>query len=122
MSASDAQSDDGVQYHTIDETEARKLHSTQPNPSEVRELEQKIKSCGNTNRLRILQYLSQQDLCVHDLSALLDMSQSAVSHQLKELHNQDLLSRRKEGRVVYYSLNKNTFQEILNNLEGLLTT
>lgn len=120
MSASEAESSDAVQYHTIDEAVAENLRSTQPDSSELRELEQKIKSCGNTNRLRIMRYLSRQDLCVHDLSALLDMSQSAVSHQLKELHNQDLLDRRKDGRVVYYSLNEETLREILDSLDELL--
>jgi len=122
MSASEVQSDDAAQYHTIDEAEAKKLRSNQPDSSELQELEQKIKTFGNTNRLRILRYLSQQDLCVHDLSALLDMSQSAVSHQLKELHNRGLLDRRKEGRVVYYSLNEEILRDVLDSLDKLFMT
>jgi ArsR family transcriptional regulator, lead/cadmium/zinc/bismuth-responsive transcriptional repressor len=59
---------------------------------------------GDTNRLRILSLLAQQELCVCDLAAILAMSESAVSHQLRTLRALRLVSYDKQGRKVYYRL------------------
>ena len=59
---------------------------------------------GDANRLRILSLLAKQDLCVCDLATLLDMSESAVSHQLRTLRSLRLVSYQKQGRKVYYRL------------------
>jgi DNA-binding transcriptional ArsR family regulator len=59
---------------------------------------------GDTNRLRILSLLAQQELCVCDLAAILAMSESAVSHQLRTLRSLRLVSYHKQGRKVYYRL------------------
>lgn len=59
---------------------------------------------GDSNRLRILSLLAQQELCVCDLASMLDMSESAVSHQLRTLRSLRLVSYQKQGRRVYYKL------------------
>jgi ArsR family transcriptional regulator, lead/cadmium/zinc/bismuth-responsive transcriptional repressor len=59
---------------------------------------------GDSNRLRILSILSHQELCVHDLAAVVKMSESAVSHQLRILRTMRLVSFRKEKRKVFYRL------------------
>jgi DNA-binding transcriptional ArsR family regulator len=59
---------------------------------------------GDANRLRILSVLAKQELCVSDLAALLEMSESAVSHQLRNLRAMRLVSYRKQGRNVFYQL------------------
>jgi ArsR family transcriptional regulator, lead/cadmium/zinc/bismuth-responsive transcriptional repressor len=59
---------------------------------------------GDANRLRILSVLAKEELCVSDLAALLDMSESAVSHQLRNLRAMRLVSYRKQGRNVFYQL------------------
>ncbi|KAB8317786.1 helix-turn-helix transcriptional regulator [Tolypothrix campylonemoides VB511288] len=59
---------------------------------------------GDANRLRILSLLAQQELCVSDLAAALNMSESAVSHQLRNLRAMRLVSYRKQGRNVFYRL------------------
>ena len=59
---------------------------------------------GDANRLRILSLLAKQDLCVCDLATLLEMSESAVSHQLRTLRSLRLVSYQKQGRKVYYRL------------------
>lgn len=59
---------------------------------------------GDSNRLRILSILAQQELCVCDLAAILDMSESAVSHQLRTLKVMRLVAYQKRGRKVYYRL------------------
>lgn len=59
---------------------------------------------GDANRLRILSALAQQELCVGELAAVVEMSESAVSHQLRTLRAIRLVGYRKQGRHVYYSL------------------
>ena len=59
---------------------------------------------GDSNRLRILSILAQQELCVCDLAATLNMTESAVSHQLRTLKVMRLVAYQKRGRKVYYRL------------------
>ncbi|WP_416233621.1 ArsR/SmtB family transcription factor [Cronbergia sp. UHCC 0137] len=59
---------------------------------------------GDPNRLRVLSLLANKELCVGDLAALLEMSESAVSHQLRNLRAMRLVSYRKQGRNVFYHL------------------
>jgi ArsR family transcriptional regulator len=63
-----------------------------------------FKMFSDNTRLRILWALSKDELCVCDLAALLDMTKSAVSHQLKTLRLANLVKSEKRGREVYYSL------------------
>ena len=59
---------------------------------------------GDSNRLRIISVLADRELCVCDLAAMLDMSESAVSHQLRTLRTMRLVSYEKRGRKVFYHL------------------
>lgn len=59
---------------------------------------------GDPNRLRILSLLADRELCVCDLAACLDMSESAVSHQLRTLRTMRLVRHHKAGRKVFYNL------------------
>ncbi|MBQ1388640.1 MAG: helix-turn-helix transcriptional regulator [Clostridia bacterium] len=63
-----------------------------------------FKLFGDTTRLRILHALEQKELCVGDLAALLDITESAVSHQLKALKLSNLVKYRRDGQSVFYSL------------------
>ena len=59
---------------------------------------------GDANRLRILSMLAVKELCVCDLAAALEMSESAVSHQMRVLRSMRLVSYQKRGRTVFYRL------------------
>jgi ArsR family transcriptional regulator, lead/cadmium/zinc/bismuth-responsive transcriptional repressor len=61
-----------------------------------------FKACADPGRLRILHALLQQEMCVCDLAALLDVSESAVSHQLRLLRTMGLVVNRRDGVVLYY--------------------
>jgi len=63
-----------------------------------------FKVLGDVTRVRMLKALSIQELCVCDLAAVLDLTQSAVSHQLRLLRGARLVKYRKNGKMVYYSL------------------
>lgn len=59
---------------------------------------------GDTTRIRLIHALIQSEMCVCDLAKVLGMTQSAVSHQLRNLKNLRIVKRRKVGRSVYYRL------------------
>ena len=76
-----------------------------------------FKMLADPNRLRLLHALSQEELCVCDLAALVDVSDSAVSHQLRLLRTARLVKYRREGKMVYYRLDDEHVDRLL--LEGL---
>lgn len=71
-----------------------------------------FKALGDPTRIKLIYALLEQELCVHDLSVLLDMGQSAVSHQLRYLRNLRVVKRRKTGKTVFYSLDDNHIEQI----------
>lgn len=72
--------------------------------STILELQQFFKVFADETRLKVIEALSYHDLCVCDISCLLKMSQSSISHQLRLLRDLNLVKTKKEGKVVYYSL------------------
>jgi DNA-binding transcriptional ArsR family regulator len=74
------------------------------NSDDVADLAETFRTLGDPTRVRILDALSHAELCVCDLAALVRMSESAVSHQLRLLRNLRLVKPRREGRMVFYAL------------------
>lgn len=68
---------------------------------------------GDQTRLRILDALLNKPLCVSEISELLDMIQSAISHQLKNLRASNLVKTEKIGKNVYYSISDEHIKIIL---------
>lgn len=68
------------------------------------DLAELFKMFGDSTRVKILYALLQSELCVCDIAGLLDVTQSAVSHQLRVLKSAKLVKFRREGKTVYYSL------------------
>lgn len=75
-----------------------------PEESKLVETAELLKVFGDPTRIKIICALMKEEMCVCDLAALLDVSQSAVSHQLKTLKQTRLVKYRRDGKVVYYSL------------------
>ena len=72
-----------------------------------------FKALGDPTRVKMIYALLQAgELCVHDLCELLNMTQSAISHQLRYLRNLRLVKRRKVGKTVYYSLDDHHIEQI----------
>lgn len=101
----------------IDEKTVKKMKNNMLDITEIQKLSAIYKALGEPTRLKILHCLKQEEMCVCDISAILDMSQSAVSHQLRVLRNLRLVKYRKEGKMVYYSLDDEHIFRILD--EGL---
>ena len=73
-----------------------------------------FKILGDSTRIKILSALFQSEMCVCDIAALLGMTQSAISHQLRVLKQGRLVKHRKEGKVVYYSLDDDHIKQIVD--------
>ncbi|MBM3808119.1 MAG: winged helix-turn-helix transcriptional regulator [Acidimicrobiia bacterium] len=88
----------------IDLARVRKIRQALVAPDAVRGLADTFSALGDPTRVRILDALSCGELCVCDLAAVLKLSQSAVSHQLRVLRGLRVVRPRRDGRVVCYSL------------------
>lgn len=76
-----------------------------------------FKLIGDYNRVRILYALiNHQEFCVYELSLLLDMSQSAISHQLRLLRNNNIVKFRKENKQTFYSLQSDKIIQIIKKV------
>ena len=80
------------------------VNETIPEENELYDLAELFKVFGDSTRIRILFVLFGSEVCVCDLAETLNMTQSAVSHQLKILKQAKLVSSRREGKSVFYSL------------------
>lgn len=81
-------------------------------------LSEVFKALSDPNRLRLISLLLENEVCVHTLEAMLGMSQSAISHQLRHLRQLNLVRFRKEGRHVYYALDDAHVRDLFK--QGLL--
>lgn len=77
-----------------------------------------FKILGDSTRIKILNALFYSEMCVCDIASLLEMTQSAISHQLRVLKQGRLVKHRKEGKVVYYSLDDDHIKHIVE--QGLI--
>lgn len=71
-----------------------------------------FKVFSDSTRVKIMWALDESEMCVCDLAVLLNMTKSAISHQLRSLRNANLVKFRKEGKIVYYSLADEHVQDI----------
>jgi ArsR family transcriptional regulator len=105
----------------IDLARVRKLRAELVAPEAVQGLAETFSALGDPTRVRILDALSHGELCVCDLAAVLGVSQSAVSHQLRLLRNIRLVRPRRDGRIVFYSLDDQhimaIFKQTLQHVE-----
>ncbi len=90
--------------NVIHEDVVKAVKSKMPADEDLYDLAELFKVFGDTTRVKILCALHQAEMCVCDISVLLNMTKSAVSHQLRVLKNARLVKFRKEGKIVYYSL------------------
>lgn len=97
-----------------------------PDEEPVYEVSELFKVFGDSTRARIICALNIEEMCVCDLAALLNMTQSAISHQLRILKTARLVKSRKQGKIVYYSLDDahvgdifaKAFEHVMEELEG----
>ncbi|HEY6953040.1 MAG TPA: metalloregulator ArsR/SmtB family transcription factor [Bacteroidota bacterium] len=76
-------------------------------------LSETFKILGDPTRLKIVVALTNEELCVFDLAQVLSVSESAVSHQLRILRSLRLVKQRKEGKLVFYTLNDEHIEDLV---------
>lgn len=90
-----------AEEHLVDGLTATKLART-------------YQALADPTRVRIISALSSTELCVCDIAALLGVTQSAISHQLRQMRDLRLVKSRKEGRIVYYTLDDEHIRDLFN--------
>ena len=90
------------------------VDETLPEETELYDLAELFKVFGDSTRIRILFVLFEAEVCVCDLAKALNMTQSAISHQLRILKQNKLVKSRREGKSIFYSLADDHVRTIIN--------
>jgi DNA-binding transcriptional ArsR family regulator len=106
--------------NVIHEEVVNLVKANMPQDENLYDLAELFKVFGDTTRIKIICALFVSEMCVCDIAGLLAMTQSAISHQLRVLKQARLVKYRKEGKIVYYSLDdehiKHIFDQGLNHI------
>jgi len=97
----------------VHDDKVRAVREASPSPDSLAAVSELFKVFSDPTRLSIISALSETELCVCDLQAILGASQSAVSHQLASLRAARLVKFRRDGKTVYYSLDDSHVRAIL---------
>ena len=101
------------EFMHVHEEIVEKVEKVMPDEQQLMDLSEFFKVFGDSTRIKILYVLSQSEMCVCDIASLLQMGQSAISHQLRVLKQMQLVKFRRDGKTVFYSLSDNHIQTIL---------
>ena len=100
--------------NVIHEEAVKKVLNAMPDEDILYDVAELFKIFGDSTRIRILSALSESELCVCDICSVLNMTKSAVSHQLRILRQTKLVKNRRRGKEVYYSLDDDHVATIIN--------
>ena len=105
----------------ICEKKQQEILSYMPSGDILELLASYFQAYSDPTRIKVLSALSMSELCVSDISNLLSLNQTTVSHQLKLLRTLGMVRYKREGKIIYYSLaNKNVNDIMMNGVEYLL--
>ncbi len=91
-------------FYQVHEKVVEAVHERIPDEDILYDLAELFKVFGDSTRIKILYVLTEAEMCVCDIAQVLNMTQSAISHQLKILKQSKLVKNRREGKAVFYSL------------------
>jgi len=97
----------------VNHEKVNRVRNLLPDSHDITELSETFKVLGDPTRLKIVLALATEELCVCDLVALIDVSISAISHQLRLLRSMRLVSYRKQGKMVYYKLDDEHVENLI---------
>ena len=106
-------SNDVCSVEIIDRQKVDRVNKELTSTEETSDMAALFKSLADPTRLRIVQALLLEELCVCDISAIVKVSISAISHQLRLLRNMRIVKFRKQGKQVYYSLNDAHIEQLI---------
>ena len=98
----------------LGEADIRRLQDDLPNDEVLYDLAELFRVFGDSTRIKILYALHDSELCVQDIADAVQLSQSAVSHQLRVLKDSKLVRFRREGKTVFYALDDDHVRSILS--------
>ena len=105
--------DGSCEFMHVHEEIVEKVEGVMPDEQQLLDLSEFFKVFGDSTRIKILYVLSQAEMCVCDIANLLQMGQSAISHQLRVLKQMRLVKYRRDGKTVFYSLADSHIETIL---------
>lgn len=98
----------------VHEEIVNRVSQEMPDEDALFDLSELFKVFGDSTRIRILYCLFESEMCVCDIATLLNMTQSAISHQLSVLKKSKLVKSRRSGKTVFYSLADGHVRAIIN--------
>jgi len=101
----------------IDQEKIDLVKTLLPDNGEINLLSETFKVLGDPTRLRIVMALAEEELCVCDLATLIGITVSAISHQLRILRGMQLVTYRKDGKLVFYSLVDENIKNIIKETQ-----
>ena len=105
--------DDVCDIQYVNEPAVQAVLAMMPNDTVVLDLAETFKTLADPTRIRIITALRERELCVCDLANILNLTGSAVSHQLRILRGRKLVRYRKDGKIAYYSLDDEHVQTLV---------
>ena len=91
--------------NAIDQETVKLIQTSGPSEELIHLVAEAFQALADNTRLKILYVLVKSEVCVRDLAILVGVSESAISHQLRVLRDRRLVVQRREGNIIYYSLN-----------------
>ena len=97
----------------LNESNKRDILGALPTESDILKLADYFQNFSDSTRIKILSCLSMMNMCVNDLSNVLGINQTTISHQLKQLKDQNLVSYKRDGKILIYGLTSDSVNDIM---------
>lgn len=101
-------------YILLNKIEESEINNYMPSEKKLNYMANFFQNFSDATRLKIISALSINELCVNDLSTILGINQTTISHQLKYLKNQSIVQSEREGKIIKYSLQNKFINELMN--------
>lgn len=103
-----------MEYILLNKVEETEINNYMPSEKKLKNMASFFQNFADSTRLKIISALSINDLCVNDLSNVLNINQTTISHQLKYLKNQSIVESKREGKIIRYSLANRFINDIMD--------
>ncbi len=97
----------------LTERNKQELLSVMPKDGQISKLADYFQNFSDSTRIKILTCLSMMNMCVNDLSNILNINQTTISHQLKQLKDQNIVSYKRDGKILVYYLNDQSVNDMM---------
>lgn len=108
-------------YILLNKIEENEISNYMPSDKKLNQIANFFQNFSDSTRLKIISALSINELCVTDLSEILNINQTTISHQLKYLKNQYIVQAVRDGKIIKYSLQNRFINELMNYAVESLT-